>query len=308
MTMNPSSFASLVMCSILLASPMACTRHASPDQDTTPAETVSPADARQIDPPADMMGLPLEEQRAIMVAAGCKQDDTLSASACTFCPVPEGGGMAPVSEVEVFRGASDASAVVLIRGCGQSDGAEHMNLIRLEKSAEGAWSSVAQAVQSGVQSCQHASGHTHSVCVTEFVRYGLRSRYYQLVDWSKASEEEGELVTPVPPVMTLLEVAERSSCEFNYTVSHDIEVALLDPEDATRPFVRLDVETFTGPFQGDISSCPEDNFSGEFTPVREAKTTTTTYRYANGAGGLVEVEGKSSYLSLGAEYEDLMEQ
>lgn len=285
----------------------ACTRPA-PDAAPTEPVVVANPDASEIDPPAFMGDLPIEEERTILLAAGCADDDTLTASACSLCPAPP-GETSRVSQVSIIPSqfGDTRGAVVFAEGCGEDGGTARSSLVALEPDASGTWAIMGVSDLIGGITCQEspgARGVSSTICLSESRRYGTRSSYYELFDWEAVHAGEQK----EPSRTTLLELAERDSCELNVGIEHIVVGPTYpDTDQDGTPEIMLQVTTTTGPFTGTLDTCPEDNFSGPLKPERAAKTWTTTYIYEQLQDGVKEREGQGTYLSLGQEFEDLME-
>lgn len=301
----------LLLCVFVLLGTTACKHNAASEPDVTPTESAIVEDPTraELDPPAFMGDLPFEEQRTILLAAGCTDDDTLTAAACTFCAA-ESEGTTQTSAVSIMPAQFGAKrgAVVLAEGCGEDNGVKFSNLVAVTLEESGEWALLGQTDFLGGVMCQNTPGReniSNTVCLSEFDRYGTRSSYYNLFDWSIVTR--GEQKEPVET--NLLELADHDSCEKNMGIEHIVvgPTTQDDNDDGVSELV-LTITTTTGPFTGTLDTCPEQGFSGALTPTREAKTMTTTYIYELNPEGPVERQGLSSYLSLGKEFEDLMEQ
>jgi hypothetical protein len=305
--------AMLSLCGLMLLATAACKHNPPSELDGTLADSsaVENPTKAEIDPPAFMGDLPFDEQRTILLAAGCQDDDTLTAAACTFC-APESDGAAPISAVSIMPGQFGArrGAVVFADGCGDDgSGQKFSSLVAVTLDEAGQWALLGRTdFLEGVM-CQNVSGReniSNTVCRSEFERYGTHFSYYDLFDWSIVTSGERK----EPFRTTVLELADHDSCEKNMGIEHIVVDPTTQDDDNGDgvPQLVLTITTTTGPFTGTLDTCPEEGFSGPLTPTREPTTTTTTYIYELNPEGPVERQGLSTYLSLGKEFEDLMEQ
>lgn len=301
-----TSLLALLCCT--LCGVTACKQSSTP---TKPDATIkeSAAAGEQPGPPAFMDALPLEEQRTIMIAAGCEDDDMLTASACTFCPAPAETSAAPLSEVTFLPGefGEARGAVVLVTGCGARDGIASSSLVAVREDAQGQWGRLGEIEVRGVVDCHEGPGRegsSHTICQSELVRYGTRSRYYELFDWSVVvSGEEKE-----PFRSTLLELAEHDSCELNMGIEHIVTGPTYQDSDGDGVSeIVLAISTTTGPFTGTLDACPEEGFDGKLKPERASRTVATKYIYEQINMAVKERQDLPIYHSVGKEFEDLME-
>lgn len=307
--MHQTLTATLLLC--CMCSVIAC-KHGAPSDtpDTVPTspDTAAAAEA-PLDPPSFMGALPLEEQRTILIAAGCEDDDALTASTCTFCPA-ERDGASPPSAVTILPGqfGDSRGAVVLAKGCGGYDGAMISSLVAVQQDASGEWGVMGRKELSGVVRCEEGLGRggiSHTICLSELSRYGTRSSYYELLDWtSVTSGEEKE-----PIKTTLVELSEHQSCEKNMGIAHQVVGPTYQDSDGDGiSEILITVTTTMGPFTGTLDTCPEEGFAAALTPPRDTRTMTTEYIYEQIENGVKERHDRSTYISLGEEFETLMEQ
>lgn len=268
---------------------------ATSGESKSPTTNPPPLDARK------------DQRRAMLLAAGCQDDDALTATACNVC-AEDDDKQRGATEITILEGKfSDVArdAVIMFRACELQDGEAVTRIVRVESSDEETWTTNGSTSLPGEVTCVTAPTSTpRSNLVCKFVtqRYGTTSTYYDHVDFGAV--ESGEALRS-----NLLELSRRDSCELNLGIEHVVTGPTFpDADGDTIPEIVLEVSTTTGPFTKPLEACPEGNFTDSLKPPRESKTTTTTYTYKQTPEGPVEQSGKSSYHSLGKEVEDLLEQ
>ena len=291
----------LAILTTLLLGLTACKTGSSPEPESTTDVLESPAEPATPDaPPAFMKGLAENDYLAIVAAAGC-DEATLDAPECIVCPNNE------YVAIDVLPGDFVApgrpGAVVVSPVCPAEAGATPtMRLTLVERGEDGAWAKYGTADVTHLTRCSTAeerSGRDHLLCASEMERYGTTSTYHAHVDWRSGSTE--------PIRTTLVEVAERESCELNYSVAHEITPPRFDASDDGSVLV-LDVTTTMGPFTKPLDACADGTFEGPLRPERASKTLENTFTFELTDDGPRERDGKGSYVSLGKEFEELMEQ
>ncbi len=278
----------------------ACKTGATPEPD--PSLTDEAGDQAALNAPSLLVeGLTVVEFLEVMRTAGC-DDPKADSTQCAVCPDSE-----PV-DIEVYPGNFTApgrrGAVVASPACTtEADNVPTTRLLLVESNPKGGWVGEGTGDVTHLKQCNvgaDASGLSHMTCVAQIERYGTTSTYHAHIGWP------GNKAAPVQT--TLVEVSERENCELNYSVSHSFTGPTVGAADDGNPQIVLTVDTSLGPFTKDLAECPEDNFAGPLTPERAPKTMTNTFTFTLTPEGPRERDGKSTYISLGAEYEDLMEQ
>lgn len=292
----------LPLAATLLLSLGACRHGASSGSEPTPppADTTAvedPMDAPE--PPSSTRGLSTEEHPAVMRAAGC-EDPGADSSQCVMCPDAE-----PVT-VELFPGDFTGSGrrgvVVSSPACEPEGDAPTTRLMLIEQDAQGGWSAAAVGRVTHLTRCRDAvdpSGRSHLLCVAQIERYGTTSIYHAHIGWAAGR--------PEPIQTTLIEVAERDSCELNYSVEHVIDGPTFEAASEGASQLVYEVTTTMGPFMKALTECPEEGFAGPLEPERKPKVVTNELTFELTPEGPRERDGKSSYISLDAEFEELME-
>jgi len=282
----------------------ACKHGSAPEPEpdptlTDPTAVEDPASAPT--QPAFMRGLSEEDYAAVMRVAGCDAPETGSAT-CALCE-----GAEPVA-FELFTGdftrPGQRGVVVSSPACEpETGGTPTTRLMLVEQDAEGSWGEAAAGQVTHLKQCAAAadlSGRSHVLCVAQIERYGTISTYHAHIGWEAGQAE--------PIQTTLVEVAERDNCELNYSVEHAITGPTFETAGEGGSQLVLEVTTTMGPFTKELSECPEGNIEGPLKPERTAKTMTNTFTFEMTPEGPRERDGKGTYISLGAEFEDLMEQ
>jgi hypothetical protein len=275
---------------------IACKTGATPDPDTA---LTDPADAEGPSA-ASREGLSARDYVAVLGAAGCEAPQADSAR-CAICPDTE------PATAELFPGDFTApgkrGVVVSTPACAQGGDPPTTRLILVEQDRAGVWTTAGAAEATHLTRCRSATdttGRAHMLCVAQLERYGTTSTYHTYVGWS-----EGK---PSPSQATLVEVAERESCALNYSVEHTFEGPTFEASADGDPRLVLEVTTTMGPFTRALDACPEEGFEGPLQPSRQVEEMTTSLTYVLTPEGVRERDGKGSYVSLGAEFEELMEQ
>ncbi len=278
----------------------ACTH--APSSAPDPALTSADPTAVEDSAPAPFLkGLSTREYVAVMRVAGC-EDPRSDSAQCVMCPDSE------PATVELFPGdftePGRRGVVVSSPACEpEPGGTPTTRLMLMEQDPEGVWSTAGAGRATHLTQCREAadlSGRSHLLCVARIERYGTTSTYHVHFGWAAGA--------PEPTQTTLVEVAERDDCERNYSVEHVIKGPTFEASAEGAPQLALEVITTMGPFTKALDECPEEGFEGPLEPTRTSRTMTNTFTFELTPEGPRERDGKGGYVSLGAEFEDLMEQ